>query len=87
MPAHSTVPNRNQDIPIQDSAIQLEEQKDQQDQRSGGQLEVTEVYLENASSGHDSQLRPRMSPQSFTPIMVLGRGSFGEVYLVQKNSN
>lgn len=28
-----------------------------------------------------------IGPKSFVPIMLLGKGSFGEVYLVQKKSN
>ena len=28
-----------------------------------------------------------IGPKSFVPIMVLGKGSFGEVYLVQKHTN
>ena len=34
-----------------------------------------------------TQIDETIGPKSFVPIMMLGKGSFGEVYLVQKKSN
>ena len=43
------------------------------------------LLLESSSVQHSSlQIEDKIGVQSFIPIQLLGKGSFGEVYLVQK---
>lgn len=47
-------------------------------------------FFLQSNSEIQERLRPRnkeMTPSHFEPMQVLGRGSFGEVYLVRKKSN
>ena len=45
-------------------------------------------FAENSPENLQNELIPDedslIGPKSFVPIMILGKGSFGEVYLVQK---
>ena len=45
-----------------------------------------EGILESESSNQESARVEKIGPSSFHPIMLLGKGSFGEVFLVRKKN-
>ncbi|CDW74610.1 protein kinase domain containing protein [Stylonychia lemnae] len=62
---------------------------DNERQNTGSsQTSAGEYFLDNESSNPDiQQQEEKISTSSFHAIQLLGKGSFGEVYLVQKKSN
>ena len=56
--------------------------------QSGGDGVPRELPSARIKGNFEENVGPeKVGPASFIPLMVLGKGSFGEVYLVQKKSN
>jgi hypothetical protein len=52
----------------------------------GGKAKLNDIES-TSSILTQEQAQEALGPQSFVPLMVLGKGSFGEVYLVQKHND
>jgi len=86
-------PGKNQKIRIfsQESNSPLNRPKQMVSSSKGGDAELQhqssqssgDLYLDSELSKEDTPTQEeKIGPQSFHPIQILGKGSFGEVYLV-----
>ena len=75
---------QNKNVPIHDSLNKHNDPVKHKKTRSSGQEAIEQAAVSSSNNSQADEETPRVGPEDFMPLKMLGSGSFGEVYLVRE---